>query len=72
MSNLQSHTVYSRNIQGRLENEKEFNPSLVQNTGNVSRENCISSEQSSANARVCLYDLQVSREIFPEPPGIFG
>ena len=32
--------------------------------GNISRESCKSSKQASANAQVCLYDLQVSREIF--------
>ena len=33
--------------------------------GNISQESCKSSKQMSANASVCLYDLQVSREIFP-------
>ena len=31
--------------------------------GNISQESCKPSKQTSANARVCLYDLQVSREI---------
>ena len=43
----------------------EINPSLVYRTGNISQESCKSSKQTSANARVCSYDLQVSREIFP-------
>ena len=31
----------------------------------MSQESCKSSKQTNANARVCLYDWQVSREIFP-------
>ena len=33
--------------------------------GNIFRESCKSVKQTSANAQVCLYDLQVSKEIFP-------
>ena len=43
----------------------EINPPLFKNTGNISRESCKSGKQTSAHARVCLQDLQVSREIFP-------
>ena len=43
----------------------EINPPLVENTGNISRGSCKSGKQTSAHARVCLQDLQVSREIFP-------
>ena len=32
---------------------------------NISHEACKISKQMSANVRVCLYDLQVLREIFP-------
>ena len=42
----------------------EIKPSLVENTGNIFRESCKSSKQMSANARVCLYDLQVSKDVF--------
>ena len=42
----------------------EINPPLDKNTGNISREDCKSGIQTSAHARVCLQDLQDSREIF--------
>ena len=43
----------------------EINPSLVENTGNISRGSCKSCKQTSAHARVCLQVLQLRREIFP-------
>ena len=45
----------------------EINSSLGKNTGNNFRESCKSSKQTSANTRVYvyLYDLQVSRKIYP-------
>ena len=43
----------------------EINPPLVNNTGNISLGSCKSGKQTSAHVRVCLQDLQVSREIFP-------
>ena len=42
----------------------EINPPLVKNTGHISRESCKSGKQTSADARVCLPDLLVPREIF--------
>ena len=38
---------------------------MVKNTGNISRGGCESGKQTSAQARVCLQDLQVPREILP-------
>ena len=38
--------------------EIEINSSCAQNTGNITLESGKSSEQTSANARVSLYDLQ--------------
>ena len=43
----------------------KITPPLVDNTGNISRESCESDKQTSAQARVCLQDLQVSRYISP-------
>ena len=43
---------------------REINPPLVKNTGNIFQEDCKSGKQTSVHARVCLQDLQYSREIF--------
>ena len=42
----------------------EINPPLIKTTGDISREDCKSSKQTSAHAQVCLQDLQDSRETF--------
>ena len=42
----------------------EINPPLVKNTGNIPRGSGKSGKQTSVHARVCLPDLQISREIF--------